>query len=100
EPAVKNSVIARKRRKHRKLLWREVVHNVMGVTDIPALFKIALYEPLHRWYLRGAARSEIQLQIDSREIVRRVGTELALVRRKRLDPYQLVRGVRVGLLTC
>src|ERR1022692_2238874 len=88
-------MIRGERGNHRDFLRREAVHDVVRVRNVVLLLVIRLDEALHVG--SGGAGIAENLQVHVRIVVPRIGLELALIFRQRLDRRQRAGGVGIRL---
>ena len=98
KPAVEDGELRCQAGDHRELVRREVVHDLVGVLDVPLLLVVAPDESAHGGLAVRRLVAVENLRVDAGKMVVGVGVELALIIRlgRDLDPLSL--GILVALV--
>jgi len=95
EPGIENCKLLRQCRDDWQVVGIEVVHDSPRHFHILSLAVIALDEPVHRWNTSWRRIEIKNLMIDVRKVVLRIGIELSLIQRLRLDQHLIAVGVQI-----
>src|SRR6202035_6064541 len=97
EPAVEYRKLQCQRGQHGQIFLREVIHDLLGVSDVLLLMEVALHESLHVGRATGRWVAAKDLQIDRRKMMVRIRLQLCLKLGERLRPDRIARRIRIAV---